>query len=117
VPDALAPAEIPCEMNSFKTSSSVGPRARRRPPRSCSGPSFARHPLKVKIECVFHLTNNFAYLFLVVLAHAPAAQHAPAPADMQRPELLLLDVPLFLSTCGSICVFYLVTQKALYGGL
>jgi hypothetical protein len=36
---------------------------------------------------------------------------------MNRPELLLLDVPLFASTCLSIIVFYLTTHRALYGNL
>jgi hypothetical protein len=36
---------------------------------------------------------------------------------MDHPELLLLDVPLFAATCGSICVFYLVTHRALYDNL
>ena len=37
--------------------------------------------------------------------------------QIDRPELLLLDVPLFAATCGSITVFYLVTHKALYGSM
>jgi hypothetical protein len=36
---------------------------------------------------------------------------------MNHPELLLLDVPLFASTCLSIIVFYLTTHKVLYGNL
>ena len=70
----------------------------------------------MKIECLFHLTNNFAYLFLVLLA----ALQLPNMLMRQRmndPELLLLDVPLFCSTCLSIVVFYLTTHRALYGNL
>ncbi len=63
-----------------------------------------------------HLTNNFAYLFLVVLA-ALQLPNMLIRRHMDNPELLLLDVPLFAATCGSICVFYLVTHRALYDNL
>jgi hypothetical protein len=73
-------------------------------------------PLKVKIECVFHLTNNFAYLFLVILA-ALQLPNLLMRQRMDSPELLLLDVPLFFTTCISIIIFYLTTHNALYGNL
>jgi hypothetical protein len=76
----------------------------------------AKLPLKVKVECLFHLTNNFAYVFLVILA----ALQLPNMLMRQRinnPELLLLDVPLFFSTCVSIIIFYLASHGALYGNL
>jgi hypothetical protein len=70
-------------------------------------------PLKVKIECMFHLTNNFAYLFLIILA-ALQLPNMLLRRQIERPELLLLDVPLFATTCLSIAVFYLITHRALY---
>jgi hypothetical protein len=73
-------------------------------------------PLKIKIECLFHLTNNFAYLFLVMLA-ALQLPNMIMRQRMDNPELLLLDVPLFCATCISIVVFYLTTHAALYGNL
>jgi cellulose synthase/poly-beta-1,6-N-acetylglucosamine synthase-like glycosyltransferase len=116
VPDAVAPAEIPCEMNSFKTQQFRWAKGSAQTTRKLLWTVLkADIPLKVKIECVFHLTNNFAYLFLVVLACCSSPTCSSA-RTCSTPELLLLDVPLFLSTCGSICVFYLVTQKELYGG-
>jgi hypothetical protein len=35
---------------------------------------------------------------------------------MEHPELLMLEVPLFLATCGSVAAFYVVAHHALYGG-
>ena len=55
-------------------------------------------------------------LFLVVLALLQLPNML-LRRHMDNPELLLLDVPLFAATCGSICVFYLVTHRALYGNL
>ncbi len=34
---------------------------------------------------------------------------------MEHPELLMLDVPLFLATCGSITLFYITAHRDLYG--
>jgi len=117
VPTALAPAEIPCEMNSFKGQQFRWAKGSAQTARKLVGEVMrADIPLKVKVECLFHLTNNFAYLFLVLLALLQLPNMLMRQ-KMSRPELLLLDVPLFASTCLSIIVFYLTTHRALYGNL
>ena len=117
VPEAIAPAELPCEMNSFKTQQFRWAKGSAQTTKKLIGTVLrAKIPFKVKLEVIFHLTNNFAYLFLVVLA-ALQLPNMLLRADMDHPELLLLDVPLFAATCGSICVFYLVTHRALYDNL
>ncbi len=117
VPDAIAPAELPCEMNSFKTQQFRWAKGSAQTTKKLLW-TVLRTPLpfKVKLELVMHLTNNFAYLFLVVLA-ALQLPNMLIRRHMDNPELLLLDVPLFAATCGSICVFYLVTHRALYDNL
>ena len=117
VPEAVAPAELPCEMNSFKgqqfrwakgsaqTAKKLLPMVMR-----------ANIPWKVKLEVLFHLTDNFAYLFLLVLAFLQLPNMI-LRQEIARPELLLLDVPLFALTSGSIVMFYLTTHRALYGNL
>ena len=69
VPTALAPAEVPCEMNSFKTQQFRWAKGSAQTAKKLL-PTVLRAdiPLRIKIEAFFHLTNNFAYLFLVVLA-------------------------------------------------
>jgi cellulose synthase/poly-beta-1,6-N-acetylglucosamine synthase-like glycosyltransferase len=117
VPDALAPAEVPCEMNSFKTQQFRWAKGSAQTAKKLLPMVLrAKIPLKVKIECVFHLTNNFAYLFLVVLA-CLQLPNMLLRRTIDNPELLLLDVPLFAGTCGSIVLFYLTTHRALYGDL
>ncbi|HJK91446.1 MAG TPA: glycosyltransferase family 2 protein [Polyangiaceae bacterium LLY-WYZ-15_(1-7)] len=117
VPDALAPAELPCEMNSFKTQQFRWAKGSAQTTKKLLWTVLkADIPFKVKLEVIFHLTNNFAYLFLVVLALLQLPNML-LRRHMDNPELLLLDVPLFAATCGSICVFYLVTHRALYGNL
>lgn len=114
VPEALAPAEIPCEMNSFKTqqfrwAKGSAQTARKLLPMVIK----ADIPLKVKIEAIFHLTNNFAYLFLVMLA-VLQLPNMLLRKEMNAPELLLLDIPLFALTSGSIVMFYITSHRALY---
>jgi cellulose synthase/poly-beta-1,6-N-acetylglucosamine synthase-like glycosyltransferase len=117
VPTAIAPAEIPCEMNSFKGQQFRWAKGSAQTARKLIGEVLrADIPLKIKIECLFHLTNNFAYLFLVILALLQLPNMLMRQ-KMNRPELLLLDIPLFASTCLSIIVFYLTTHRALYGNL
>jgi len=117
VPQAVAPAEVPCEMNSFKSQQYRWAKGSAQTTRKLLWTVIkADIPLKVKIECIFHLTNNFAYLFLVLLAILQLPNMLMR-LEIDRPELLLLDAPLFAATTGSIVLFYLVSQKALYGDL
>jgi hypothetical protein len=117
VPTALAPAELPCEMNSFKTQQFRWAKGSAQTTRKLLWTVLkADIPLKVKIECVFHLTNNFAYLFLILLA-ALQLPNMLLRRNMERPELLLLDVPLFVLTSIPILLFYVATHYALYGNL
>ncbi len=117
VPTAIAPAEVPCEMNSFKSQQFRWAKGSAQTTKKLLGVVLrADIPFKVKMEAVFHLTNNFAYLFLVVLA-VLQLPNMLIRHRMERPELLLLDVPLFFATSGSIILFYLVSHKALYGNL
>ncbi len=115
-PHALAPAEVPCEMNSFKTQQYRWAKGSAQTARKLLPMVLrANIPLRVKIEALFHLTNNFAYLFLVILAILQLPNML-LRRRMDSPELLLLDIPLFAATCISITLFYLTSHNALYGG-
>ena len=117
VHEAIAPAEVPCEMNSFKTQQFRWAKGSAQTTKKLLPTVLkAKIPLFIKIECIFHLTNNFAYLFLVILAMLQLPNMI-LRGQMDRPELLLLDVPLFAATCVSICIFYIATHQALYKNL
>lgn len=117
VPDALAPAELPCEMNSFKGQQFRWAKGSAQTAKKLI-PTVLRAniPWKVKLEVLFHLTDNFAYLFLIALALLQLPNMI-LRQQISAPELLLLDVPLFALTSGSIVMFYITTHRALYGGL
>jgi cellulose synthase/poly-beta-1,6-N-acetylglucosamine synthase-like glycosyltransferase len=117
VPDALAPAEVPCEMNSFKSQQFRWAKGSAQTAKKLLPTVLrAKLPWHVKLEAIFHLTNNFAYLFLVILAMLQLPNMI-LRQQISRPELLLLDVPLFALTSGSIVLFYLTTHRALYGNV
>jgi cellulose synthase/poly-beta-1,6-N-acetylglucosamine synthase-like glycosyltransferase len=117
VPDALAPAEVPCEMNSFKTQQFRWAKGSAQTAKKLLPIVLkAKLPFHVKLEAIFHLTNNFAYVFLILLAFLQLPNMI-LRQSMNAPELLLLDVPLFAATSGSIVIFYLTTHRALYEGL
>ncbi len=115
-PHVSAPAELPCDMNSFKGQQYRWAKGSVQTARKLLG-SILRAPvgLKVKTEAFFHLTNNLAYVFLLVLA-ALQLPNMLIRRKMEHPELLLLDIPLFLATCGSVAAFYVIAHHALYGG-
>ena len=117
VPTALAPAEVPCEMNAFKTQQFRWAKGSAQTAKKLL-PLVLRAdiPFKVKLEAIFHLTNNFAYLFLVLLA-CLQLPNMLLRREIDDPWLLLLDVPLFAATSGSIVLFYLTTHRALYNDL
>ncbi len=114
VPDAVAPAEVPCEMNSFKGQQVRWAKGSAQTTKKLLPMVLkARLPLRVKLEAIFHLTNNFAYLFLVALA-CLQLPNMLVRHKLDNPQLLLLDVPLFAATSGSIILYYLSTHHYLY---
>jgi cellulose synthase/poly-beta-1,6-N-acetylglucosamine synthase-like glycosyltransferase len=114
-PHVSAPAELPSDMSSFKGQQYRWAKGSVQTARKLLG-SILRAPVgrKVKTEAFFHLTNNLAYVFLLVLA-ALQLPNMLIRRHMEHPELLLLDVPLFLATCGSVAAFYVVAHHELHG--
>ncbi len=114
LPNIVCPAELPVEMNSFKTQQS----------RWAKGliqtaikllPRILRSdlPLKIKIEAFFHLTANISYPLMIVLSLLLL------PAMIVRFnqgwfQMLYIDLPLWLAATASVSTFYLISQRELY---
>lgn len=115
-PHISVPAELPCDMTSFKGQQYRWAKGSVQTATKLLG-QIVRAPIswKVKREAFFHLTNNVAYLFLLVLALLQLPNMI-VRRQMEHPELLMLDVPFFLATCGSVAAFYVVAHRDLYGG-
>ena len=114
LPHVVSPAEVPVEMNSFKSQQH---RWAKGSIQTCMKllPRILRsnQPLGVKAEAFFHLTANFNYLLMSVLSVLmfPAMY---VRYNMGWTEMLLIDIPLFAAATLSVCNFYIVSQRELY---
>ncbi len=111
LPQVTAPAEIPVEMNAFKSQQHRWAKgsiqtALKLLPRILRS-DLPRH---VKREAFFHLTANFAYLLMI-----PLALLMPISVMVRVGhgwfEVLLLDIPFFAAATASVCSFYFASQR------
>jgi cellulose synthase/poly-beta-1,6-N-acetylglucosamine synthase-like glycosyltransferase len=114
LPDLVSPAEVPVEMNSFKSQQHRWAKGSVQTCRKLL-PRILRSsmPFGVKAEAFFHLTANFNYPLMCVLS----VLMAPAMViryNMGWYEMLLIDVPLFFAATASVANFYLVCQRELH---
>ncbi|MGO9526879.1 MAG: glycosyltransferase family 2 protein [Verrucomicrobiia bacterium] len=119
LPEIVTPAELPVEMNAFKsqqhrwakgsiqTSKKVLPMLWR-----------SKLPFKIKFEGTAHLTSNYGYLLLLVLC---LCFHSSASAGTYQvsggnpwTKMCLVDVPLFIAGSLSISAFYFCAQRELH---
>jgi len=112
--DHVAPAELPVEMNAFKSQQH----------RWAKGsiqtflklmPYILRsnQPTRVKAEAFFHLSANFNYPLMCVLSVLMAPSMV-IRYNMGWYEMLLIDIPLFFAATASVANFYMVCQRELY---
>ena len=114
VSSLVAPAEVPVEMNSFKSQQH---RWAKGSIQVCLKllPQILRAdvPLGVKAEAFFHLTANFNYPLMCVLS-VLIFPSMVIRYNMGWYEMLLIDVPLFFAATFSVCNFYMVCQRELH---
>ncbi len=114
LPDIVTPAEVPVEMNAFKSQQHRWAKGSIQTCRKLLPYILlADLPLKVKIEAFFHLTANFNYLLMIALS----ALMFPAMVvryEMGWSEMLLIDIPLFAAATLSVFNFYLISQREAY---
>jgi len=114
VPGLIAPAEVPVEMNAFKSQQHRWAKGSIQTCRKLL-PQILRSklPLGVKIEAFFHLTANFNYILMCMLS-VLIFPSMVIRYNMGWYEMLLIDVPLFFAATFSFCNFYLVCQREIY---
>jgi cellulose synthase/poly-beta-1,6-N-acetylglucosamine synthase-like glycosyltransferase len=114
LPDLVTPAEVPVEMNAFKSQQHRWAKGSIQTCRKVLPYLLQSNlPLKVKAEAFFHLTANFNYLLMVLLS----ILMLPAMIvrySMGWTEMLLIDVPLFAAATLSVFNFYLISQRETY---
>jgi len=117
LPDVVAPAEIPVEMNAFKSQQHRWAKGSIQTALKLL-PRIWRSdlPFAVKQESFFHLTANFAYLLMIPLAILMPITMAVRVSHGWY-EVLFLDVPFFAAATVSVCVFYAASQREIGAGL
>src|SRR5687767_1911727 len=114
VSDVIAPAEVPVEMNAFKSQQHRWAKGsvqtcRKLLPRILA----ADVPLAVKAEAFFHLTANFNYPLMCILSILMFPSMV-IRYNMGWYEMLLIDIPLFFAATFSVCNFYMVCQREIH---
>jgi cellulose synthase/poly-beta-1,6-N-acetylglucosamine synthase-like glycosyltransferase len=112
--DVIAPAEVPVEMNAFKSQQHRWAKGSIQTCRKLL-PDILAAPLKpsVKAEAFFHLTANFNYPLMCVLSVLMFPSMV-IRYNMGWYEMLLIDVPLFFAATFSVCNFYMVCQREIH---
>ena len=114
MPGLVAPAEVPVEMNAFKSQQHRWAKGSIQTCRKLLPRILASNlPTRVKAEAFFHLSANFNYPLMCVLS----VLMAPAMViryNMGWYEMLLIDVPLFFAATASVANFYMVCQRELH---
>jgi cellulose synthase/poly-beta-1,6-N-acetylglucosamine synthase-like glycosyltransferase len=112
--DVVSPAEIPVEMNAFKSQQHRWAKGSIQTCKKLLPRILASElPLPIKVEAFFHLTANFAYPLMILLS----ILMFPAMViryNMGWYEMLIVDVPLFIGATMSVCSFYLTSQREIF---
>jgi cellulose synthase/poly-beta-1,6-N-acetylglucosamine synthase-like glycosyltransferase len=112
--DLVSPAEVPVEMNSFKSQQHRWAKGSIQTCRKVLPRILAsKLPARVKAEAFFHLSANFNYPLMCVLSVLMAPSMI-IRYNMGWYEMLLIDVPLFFAATASVANFYMVCQRELH---
>jgi cellulose synthase/poly-beta-1,6-N-acetylglucosamine synthase-like glycosyltransferase len=111
LPEVVSPAEVPVEMNAFKSQQHRWAKGSVQTARKLL-PRILRSdlPREVKLEAFFHLTANFTYPLMILLT-------VLMPVSMVIRfkhgwyEVLLLDLPFFWTATMSVVLFYIASQR------
>jgi cellulose synthase/poly-beta-1,6-N-acetylglucosamine synthase-like glycosyltransferase len=114
VSDLIAPAELPVEMNAFKSQQHRWAKGSIQTCRKLL-PRILRSdlPLSVKAVAFFHLTANFNCPLMCVLSVLMFPSMV-IRYNMGWYEMMLIDVPLFFAATFSFCNFYMVCQREIH---
>jgi len=111
LPDLVVPAELPAEINAYKSQQTRWAKGSIQTCRKLLGTVLsAPLPLRAKLEAFVHLTINAAYLPMLLLS----LLIFPAMVLRQgegRWMLWAFDLPVFAFATVSVIVFYLATQR------
>lgn len=114
--DVVTPAELPIEMNGFKSQQSRWAKGSIQTAKKLFMSVLkAKLPFYVKIEAALHLLANFAYILILLFSLLMF------PAMLFRGSYdiygsLTLDVIIFILAFLSVCTFYIASQREIFKG-
>jgi cellulose synthase/poly-beta-1,6-N-acetylglucosamine synthase-like glycosyltransferase len=111
LPEIISPAEVPVDMNAFKSQQHRWAKGSIQTAKKLL-PTILRSnlPFAVKREAFFHLTNNMAYLLMVLLSVLmPLSMVVRFNHGLY--STLFLDLPFCLTATASVCIFYVACQR------
>lgn len=109
--DVIAPAELPADINAFKTQQHRWAKGSIQVAIKLLPTILRSHmSLRQKVEAFVHLTNNFAYVLMLIMSVlTPIAIRIRIEHGWHH--AFLIDLPVFAGATLSICSFYLLSQK------
>ncbi|MEW5743685.1 MAG: cellulose synthase family protein [Myxococcota bacterium] len=113
LPEIISPAEVPVDMNAFKSQQHRWAKGSIQTAKKLL-PKILKSdlPYEVKKEAFFHLSNNVAYLLMVVLSvMMPVSMLLRFKHGLY--STLFLDLPVFMSATASVSFFYVATAREL----
>lgn len=111
LPHIVVPAELPMEMNAFKSQQFRWAKGASQVAKQSLGSIFqAAVPLHVKCEAFLHLTNNVNYLLVIILLML-SLPYQIYVSEHQWQHGLIIYIPIFLVTTINLFAFYWVSQK------
>ena len=113
LPEVISPAEVPADMNAFKSQQHRWAKGSIQTAKKLL-PLILRSnlPFAVKREAFFHLTNNLAYLLIVLLSlMMPVSMLVRINHGLFAS--FLIDLPIFIASTASVAFFYVATAREL----
>ena len=116
LPDLVTPAELPVEVNGFKSQQHRWAKGSAQTARKLLWRLIrSDQPLAVKLEGIVHLTSNSAYMLVLLMAMLML------PAVIVRTKLdwqtsAWLEAFVFIAATISVCVYYISSQREVFYG-
>ena len=112
--DVISPAELPVDINGFKSQQFRWTKGSIQTCRKILGPVWRSDiPFLLKIEATVHLAANYTYLLLFIMLFL-VFPGAGRDFTLGGYRGWLFDLPIVLLTTGSVGAFYLSSQIAAY---
>jgi cellulose synthase/poly-beta-1,6-N-acetylglucosamine synthase-like glycosyltransferase len=113
LPDLVTPAELPVDMNGFKSQQHRWTKGSIQTCRKLLPAVWrAELPLKIKMEATMHLTSNYAFLLLACICILMHPRTGGEIGSLWR--TILIDIPILVTGSLPAVVFYIVSQRELY---